>query len=140
MVSLILAMYYFAYSSNLNRKQMLECCPDSKPKFIATLPKYRLVFVGWSRQWRGGVANIRLFGQGKVLGAIYEVSDRDLRRLDNYEGCPRNANRLNVTVFNEDGESIQAVTYIKVGQLEEGQPSPEYLSVIQQGYRDWGIV
>ena len=133
-------MYYFAYGSNLNQKQMLERCPDSKPKFTATLPNYKLVFVGWSRQWRGGMASIRPFRGEKVLGAIYEISDRDLRRLNNYEGYPGNYNRLNVTVFNEDGESIQAVTYIKAGRSEETQPSPEYVSVIQQGYRDWEIV
>ncbi len=133
-------MYYFAYGSNIDRKQMLERCPDSKPKYIATLPNYKLVFVGWARQWRGGTANIRPLRGEKVLGAIYEISDRDLRRLDNYEGYPRSANRLNITVFNEDGEPIQAITYIKAGQLEETKPSPEYLSIVQQGYRDWGIV
>ena len=133
-------MYYFAYGSNLNRKQMLERAPGSRPQFIATLPNYKLVFIGWSRQWRGGVASIRLFRGEKVIGAVYEVLDSDLRRLDNYEGYPRNANRLNVTVFNEDSQPIQAITYIKAGQSEETKPSPEYISVIQQGYRDWGIV
>jgi len=133
-------MYYFAYGSNLNKKQMLERCPDSKPKFVVTLPNYKLVFVGWSRQWRGAVASIKPFRGEKVLGAIYEVSDRDLKRLDSYEGYPGNYSRLNVTVFNEDGEPIQAMTYVKSGQLEETSPSKEYLSVIQQGYRDWGIV
>ena len=130
-------MYYFAYASNLNRKQMLERCPDSKPEFIATLPNYKLVFVGWSRQWRGGVASIRHFGGEKVIGAIYEVSEQCLRQLDKYESS---YNRLKVTVFNEDGEAIQAITYIKAGQSEETQPSEEYLSIIQQGYRDWEIV
>ena len=133
-------MYYFAYGSNLNRKQMLERCPDSKPKFIATLPNYKLVFVGWSRQWRGGIASIRPFRGEKVLGAIYEISEQCLRRLDRYEGYPADYNRLNVTVFNEDGEPIQAITYIKAGRSEETRPSPEYLPVIQQGYKDWGIV
>ncbi len=133
-------MYYFAYGSNLNQKQMLERCPDSEPKFIATLPNYKLVFVGWSRQWRGGVASIRPFRGEKVPGAIYEVSDRDLRRLDSYEGYPRSYNRLNVTVFDEGGEPIKAITYIKSGQSDEAQPSKEYLALIQQGYRDWGII
>ena len=133
-------MYYFAYGSNLNRQQMLERCPDSKPEFIATLPNYKLVFVGWSRQWRGGVASIRPFRGEKVLGAIYEISDRDLGRLDSDEGYPRNANRLEVTVSNEDGEPLQAITYIKAGQSEETRPSSQYLSVIQQGYRDWRLV
>jgi len=132
-------MYYFAYGSHLNKKLMLEHCPASKPKFIAILPNYKLVFVGWSRQWRGGVVSIRRFSGERVPGAIYEVSDRDLKRLDNYQGYPSNYNRLNVTVFDEDGEPIEAITYIKSGQSEEAQPSKEYLALIQQGYRDWGI-
>ncbi len=133
-------MYYFAYASNLNKKQMLERVPDSKPIFIATLPNYKLVFTGWSRQWRGGYATIALSRDDKVIGAIYEVSERDLRRLDSYEGCPANYNRINVTVFDEDGNAVEVVTYIKAGRLEETQPSKEYLAVIQQGYRDWRIV
>jgi len=132
-------MNYFAYGGNLNQKQMLERCPDSKPKFVATLPNYKLVFVGWSRQWRGGVASIKPFRGEKVLGAIYDISDRDLRRLDSYEGYP-NYNRLKVTVFNEKGEAVEAITYIKVRQSEETPPSAEYLAIIQQGYRDWGLV
>ena len=133
-------MHYFAYASNLNRKQMQERCPGSKPMFVATLPNYKLVFAGWSRQWRGGKASIKLFRGERVSGAVYEVSERDLSRLDRYEGCPGNYNRLKVTVFDEDGRSVEAVTYIKSGQLEETPPSKEYLAVIQQGYRDWEIV
>ncbi|MFC1964436.1 gamma-glutamylcyclotransferase family protein [Chloroflexota bacterium] len=132
-------MYYFAYASNLNRKQMLERCPDSKPKFIATLPNYKLVFVGWSRQWRGGTASIKPFRDEKVHGAIYEITEQCLRQLDKYEGYPDKYNRFNVTVFDEDSEPIEAITYIKVGQLEKTQPSKEYLAVIQQGYRDWRL-
>jgi len=132
-------VYYFAYGPNLNRKQMLERCPDSKPRFFATLNNYKLVFVGWSRQWRGGVVSIKSFRGERVLGAVYEISEADLRRLDKYEGYPTNYNRIKVTVFSEDGEAIEAITYIKSGQLEETLPAKEYLAVIQQGYRDWGI-
>ena len=131
-------MYYFAYGSNLNRKQMMGRCPDSKPKFIATLHHYQLVFVGWSRQWRGGVASIRRFRDEKVLGAIYEVSEECLRRLDRYEGS--DYHRLNVKVNDEDGEPIEAIAYINDRQAEEMKPSPEYLSVIQQGYKDWRLI
>jgi len=130
---------YFAYASNLNKKQMAQRCPDSKPRFTATLPNYKLVFLGWSREWRGGTASIRPFRGEKVLGAVYEISDRDLRRLDNYEGYPQNYDRINVTVFNESGEPVQVITYIKAGRAEESKPSSGYLAVIQQSYRDWGL-
>lgn len=133
-------MYYFAYATNLNRKQMLERCPDSEPRFKATLPNYKVVFIGWSRQWRGGVASIRSFRGEKVRGAVYEISEQCLRRLDRYEGYPGNYNRFNVTVFSEDGEPVQALTYIKAGQAEEARPSAEFLSIIQHGYRDWEII
>lgn len=130
-------MYYFAYASNLNQRQMKERCPDSKPLFRATLPNYKLIFSGWSRELRGGKANIRLSRGDKVIGAIYEVSEQCMKRLDRFEST---YNRLKVTVYNEDGEPTEAITYIKVGQSEETKPSAEYLAIIQQGYRDWKIV
>jgi gamma-glutamylcyclotransferase (GGCT)/AIG2-like uncharacterized protein YtfP len=75
-----------------------------------------------------------------VEGGVYEISDRDLRRLDNLEGYPGQANRINVTVFTEAGQALKAVTYVKIAQSEETKPSVEYLTLIKQGYRDWGIV
>jgi len=133
-------MYYFAYASNLNRQQMQERCPDAKPRFTATLPNFKLIFTGWSRSWHGGVASIRPLRGEKVAGAVYEISDRDLRLLDKYEGYPAIYNRREVVVFTEDGEPIKVVTYIKIEQSEETKPSPEYIATIQQGYREWGIV
>jgi gamma-glutamylcyclotransferase (GGCT)/AIG2-like uncharacterized protein YtfP len=132
-------MYYFAYGTNLNRQQMRERCPDSRPLFTVTLPNYKLIFTGWSRRWRGGVASIKPFRGERVPGALYELSDTDLRRLDKHEGYPNECQRLNVGVIDEDGNMLDAVTYLSTKQSEESQPSREYLAIIQQGYRDWGI-
>ena len=129
-------MYYFAYASNLSKQQMQTRYPDSKPLFVATLPNYKIIFTGWFREWRGGKATIKSFRGEKVRGAIYEVTEACLRQLDRHEA---GYIRLNVTVFDEDNEPHQAVTYIKSGQLEETQPSQEYGEVIRQGYRDWRI-
>lgn len=132
-------MYYFAYGTDLNKKVMKERCPDSVPERIAVLPNYKVVFTGWSRQLRGGTISIKFSRGDKVRGGLYEISERDLRRLDSLEGYPNLSNRLNVTVFDTDDEAVQAVTYIKTGQAEETKPSPEYLAIIQQGYRDWRL-
>lgn len=131
-------MYYFSYGANLSRKRLLERCPDSQPRFTAALQNYKLIFAGWSREWRGGVASIKPSRGDKVLGAIYEVSDRDLLRLDRLKGSTYN--RLRVTVYRDTGEAIDAITYIRASQSEETKPSPQYLSIIQQGYRDWGLI
>jgi len=129
-------LYYFAYGTNLNQKQMKERCPDSKPLFTAVLPNYKLVFVGWSRQWRGGVASIKPLRGDRVRGAIYEVSESCLQRLDRYES---GYSRFKVSVLGEDDEPVEAITYIKTGRLEDAPPSKEYLAVIQQGLRDWRL-
>jgi len=133
-------VYYFAYASNLNKQQMRERCPAAKPAAIVTLHHYRLVFRGWSRKWRGGVATIQPFRGERVLGAIYEVFEEDMRRLDKYEDCPASYSRINVGVNDDFGELIEAVAYIRAKRADDAKPSEEYLAVIQQGYRDWGII
>lgn len=130
-------MNYFAYASNLNKKQMAEHCPDAKPKIVATLPNFKIVFTGYSRIRRGAVATISGSKGDKVIGAVYEVTESCMRKLDTHEAGYKH---LNVRVFTDSSEALDAVTYVKTQQEEEGRPSPEYLAVIQQGYRDWGII
>ena len=130
-------MYYFAYAGNLNKDLMKKRCPDSKPLFTAVLPNYKLVFTGWSREWRGGKASIKSLRGEKVGGALYEIDDLCLRQLAKHEPGYQ---PMNVIVFDEDNEPHEAVTYIKSGQLEETQPSPEYGAVIKKGYQDWGMI
>ena len=130
-------MRYFAYGSNLSRAQMKERCPGSKPLFPATLPNYKLVITGWSRKWMGGTATVQRSNGDKVRGGVYEVSEPDLRKLDRYE---TGYARRNVTVFDEDSEAHEVVTFIKTGQVEVSKPSAFYGEVIRRGYKDWGIV
>ena len=132
-------MYYFAYASNLKFKQMEERAPESKPRFIATLPNFKLTFTA-RHEKQGGVASITPHRGEKVLGAVYEISEKDLKRLDGYEGYPTVYDRRKVTVWAETNEPIEAITYIKIDQSRTLAPSPEYLATIQQGYRDWEIV
>jgi gamma-glutamylcyclotransferase len=132
-------MYYFAYGPNINRRQMAEKCPGSKPLFPVTLPNYKLIFTDWSRQWKGGIASIRPVKGEKVMGAVYEITDVDLKKLDRYEGYPVSYNRFKVTVWTEDGDPVEAITYIRTEQSQETKPSTEYLKIITQGYRDWDI-
>ncbi len=132
-------MEYFAYGSNLNKQQMLQRCPGAKPKYQAILPNYRLIFTGWAREWKGGTASIKPVRGEKVIGAVYEISEADLRRLDRYENYPATYDRINVLVLKDDGSAVKAITYIKRRQSDETKPSAEYLVLIRQGYKDWSI-
>lgn len=136
-------MYYFAYGSNLSRGQMSKRCPDSQPKCIATLRNHKLIFTGYSKKWDGGVASVKPFKCEIVIGAVYEISERDKDQLDICEGhnlnYPRGYNRENITVFTNDGDRMEVITYIKRKQSDERSPSQKYLKAICQGYKDWGI-
>src|SRR4030065_970309 len=121
-------MYYFAYASNMNRKQMAERAPDSKPRFIATLPNFKLTFTARSGR-QGGVASITPHRGEKVIGAVYEISERDLKRLDGYECYPTVYDRRKGTVWTENNDPIEAITYIKMEQSREETPSSDYLDI-----------
>ena len=131
-------MYYFAYASNLSRKQMAERAPGAKARASATLPNYKLIFSGWSRNWRGAVASIQQSRGDRVLGGIYELSEQELEKLGRYEGDEYGTAK--VTVFPDTGAAVEAVTFVRKMQKDEGKPSPEYLAVIKQGYADWGLL
>jgi gamma-glutamylcyclotransferase (GGCT)/AIG2-like uncharacterized protein YtfP len=130
-------MYYFAYGADLNKAAMKERCPDSKPLFKAALPHYKLIFADWSRQLHGAKATIIGFSGERVSGAVYEVTAICLNKIDKAETGYR---RINVKVYDEDGNQHEAVTYLKTGQPKEDKPSPEYLAGIQKGYREWGLL
>jgi len=68
-----------------------------------------------------------------VKGAIYEVTDVCLRKLDKWE---TGYARQNVTVFDEDNQPIQAVTYIKTGSWKRRCPPK---NTVQLSARDTAI-
>jgi len=133
-------MKYFAYGANLSRANMARLCPGAKPLTSATLPNYKLLFTLSSRTEGGGTATVKLTHGERVPGALYEIDAACLRALDKYEDYPRDYNRINVIVFNDFGDAVEAVTYLKMRQLPETSPGQDYIKLIQQGYRDWGLI
>ena len=133
-------MKYFAYGSNLSWRQMQQRCPQAKRLFSARLPNYRLVFIGGSRSSSGGTASILLQKGEYVLGGVYEIDGACQLALDRHEGYPAVYDRMNVIVFNDLGDAVEAFTYFKKGRGVEEPPSQEYLTLIREGYRDWGLI
>lgn len=122
---------YFAYGSNLNHEGMARRCPDAEPVAAATLEGWQLTFQG--------VADIRRRPRGRTHGALWRISDRDLSRLDTYEGYPSLYGRGKVPV-RSDGHDLIAITYA-IGDEDHylGLPSPVYLATIREGYEQWKL-
>ena len=79
-------MLYFAFGSNLNQKQMKKRCKDSKYIGCYSLKNYKLVFRNF--YLGGGVADVQKQKKSTVLGAIYQISKSDEKKLDIYEDFP----------------------------------------------------
>ena len=73
-------MYYFAYGSNMNIKQMSHRCPGAVPIGPAVLMGYVLA----ERRY----ADIEKRNGALVNGLLWEISDNNLYALDCYEGYP----------------------------------------------------
>jgi len=145
---------YFAYGSNLSLAQMRERI-GSKPKVIsgAYLENHRLGFTIYSKiTWKGGVADIVPEAGSKVWGAIYELTEEQLVKIDHYEGYKKDRdpkknfyNRLQVEVVDKKGVKQPCLTYQAEVKDEKRRkylyhrPSEKYCEVIRKGGEDHGL-
>jgi gamma-glutamylcyclotransferase len=79
-------MLYFAYGSNMNWQQMQERCPSARFFGVAWLPDHKLAFTRKSIKRGCGVADAVPTQGQKVWGVVYEITDRDVIKLDKSEG------------------------------------------------------
>ena len=119
-------MLYFAYGSNLNQKQMKIRCKDSYFIKSISLKGYSLTF-----RSKYGAADIEKKKNSKVMGALYEISKSDEKRLDIYEEYPTLYKKM---FFKYQGEKI--MTYIMSKKTRLVPPTTRYLNIIKQGYKD----
>src|SRR5260221_13763509 len=115
-------MWYFAYGSKLNSRAVTEWCrhyahrsPNLKGGRPAVLDNYRLCFPIFSEYFGGGIADI-VYDPGKyVAGALFELTEADLKILDAKVG-----RKIDPTSQKEMG--IYARTQVKVAPLGKGEP------------------
>ena len=124
-------MLYFAFGSNLNQKQMKRRCKDSKYIGCYSLKNYKLVFRNFFLG--GGVADVQKHKNSSVLGAIYKISKKDEKKLDEYEDFPKTYIKR---YFKLLGKKV--MFYFMPKKTKEVLPSKRYLNLIIQGYKDCG--
>ena len=130
--------HYFAFGSNLDQDQMRARCPDARLLGVAELRGYQLAFTIYSPLRKCGCADILPVAGKSVFGLLYELTDDDLARMDEFEGHPFHYQRLTVDVM-LDGKIVAAETYA-VGEKKEGlRPSSEYLALIRNAAERFGF-
>jgi gamma-glutamylcyclotransferase len=131
-------MLYFAYGANMYHENMKKRCPEHKFIGRAVLADYKFVYDGQSRLRGGGIGNIVQAPREKVWGGLYEISERDSKMLDKYEGSPKYYQRKTVSVKNDEGQVLQAMVYRR-SPLTANPPVPSYRQEILLGAEDCGL-
>jgi len=132
--------YYLAYGSNLNVEQMQYRCPTAKVAGTAIIKGYELLFKGSKT---GSYLTIEKCEDEYVPVGVWEVTERDERNLDRYEGYPSfyYKKEIDVILKSPTGKrkKIKAFVYIMHETHPLGLPSPYYVRTCLFGYNAFGF-
>jgi len=123
-------IYYLAYGSNLNERQMKFRCPNAVKVGSAILDDYELEFRLY--------LTVNPKKGSKVPIGVWEVTPSDEKRLDAYEGYPTFYRKEYLTI-EIDGKEEQALIYIMNDVRKVAPPTRTYLETCGEGYRDFGF-
>ena len=129
-------MRYFAYGSNMNPERMRKRGINFSKREHAILEGWRLAFNKIaSRNPKEGFANLVKDQRDVAEGILYTVQKSDIEKLDRYEGYPKHYERIKVRVKVNEGEEVEAITYVaESDKIREGlKPSKEYLRHLLKG-------
>ena len=119
-------MLYFAYGSNLHHFQMKRRCKDSVFIKKFELKGFKLTFRSKYR-----AADIEKKRNSIVLGALFEISKSDEKKLDVYEDFPILYKKIYFKYHNK-----KVMTYTMVKKTEFRYPTERYYNVVKKGYKD----
>jgi hypothetical protein len=120
---------YAAYGTNLDPARMSERCPHSPLQTTGWLVGWRLTFGGEEHGWDGALATIVQDPFEQVFVAVYDVTDEDVRGLDQWDQADTGLYRkTKVRVSTLTGDVV--VWAYVLDAFEGGLPSASYLGVL----------
>ncbi len=135
-------IWYFAFGANMHDSAFLERRGMRPIEWRAGRVRgYRLRFNLEGRpRGKAAPANISADPNAEVWGVLYRITRADLVRLDSTEGVPgRRYRHLWLNVEDNDGDRLEAVTYIADGKETDGNPSLRYITLLREGARAHGL-
>ena len=131
-------MYYFAYGSNMNWRQMQKRCPSARFVCIARLTDHQFGITRHSRLRNCGTANVFPAPGSAVWGIMYEISDAELDILDSFEDGYRRA-FLPIHPGENGAAPLNALVYIAAIEDNVPLPNAEYRRLMVEGARHWKL-
>jgi gamma-glutamylcyclotransferase (GGCT)/AIG2-like uncharacterized protein YtfP len=123
--------YYFAYGSNLNKKQMMQRCPQCEIVGTTKLDGYRLAYFKY--------LTILPDKDESIPIAIYKITDEDEKRLDKFEGIDSGVYNKKMINIEFNDKKIKCLTYVmsELSMKYSKPPSIQYMQACEQGYEDF---
>jgi gamma-glutamylcyclotransferase (GGCT)/AIG2-like uncharacterized protein YtfP len=113
-------MMYFAYGANLHRAHMGRVAPGAALIGGGTVADHR-VAIG-----RAGFGTL-IPASGRVVhGLLWDLTERDERALDRFEGVDRDFYTKVVLAVTTAGGTVDAMVYLAV-DARPGKASPDYV-------------
>ena len=134
--------FVFAYGSNMDPAQMRERCPESDLSWFAAEARgWKLCFPRQSKKRKGGVGSIAREDGASVWGVVFAVSERDLLRLDAYEGVSTKAYRRElIDVVDNQGRQSKVWTYFAAPSGQgDIPPHKDYIALYVKGATYFGL-
>ena len=125
-------MKYIAYGSNMVQEQMAYRCPDARLIGTGHIVGARLEFYLHATVEKTGDKRYR------VPVAVWEINERDEKRLDRYEGFPSYYAKENWLVQMADGSQIEGMIYL-MKLIRHSPPTDTYYIAIEDAYRKLGL-
>jgi len=120
---------YAAYAGNMDPARMARRCPHSPQQGTGWLEGWRLTFGGQDLGWEGALPTVVEDDGHRVFVALYELSEADEARLDEWDGVSLGYYRkARVRVSTLDGD-VLAWLYV-LNDYEGGLPSARYLGMM----------
>lgn len=124
------SIFYFAYGSNLDARQMQERCPGAISIGNGCLEGFSISFTRHSKKWNGGVADIIETPGGQVWGLVWHLSEENLESLDQFEGHPTIYRRKEMIIQMRPEKNVSAWVYEVLEKKPLIDPSDKYLEII----------
>jgi gamma-glutamylcyclotransferase len=133
-------MKFFLYADNMNPAQLKKRAPEHRFICNAYLPDHTLQFCRWSTMWRCGLPSVVPSAGERVWGILVEVTDEDLKILDEFEGDlpPGAFHHLSVTVITEQDEKVLVTTHVAT-PIGKFKPKDHYLDWVMKGVQHWKL-